>query len=98
MVNDILILYKQTKLLESLNYYCMGLYCDKDSPYTGGRCLTICDDSASNVGNYIIIKPFDLTIIGNFTITGNQNGFGFKNLYDEANDEFKFTASTKYFL
>ncbi len=99
LVDGIFILYKQQRLFDRANVFCTGLYCDRDSPFaTSSRCLTVCDNSASNVGNYITIKPFDLTVIGNFTIIGNQNGFGFEDLYDEVNDLFKISAiGSKHF-
>ncbi len=94
LVNGIFIFYKQTKLAEVNTQGCWGLYCDRDPPFaTSSRCLTVCDAPASNVGQYLTIKPFDLTVTGNFSITGNQNGFGAETPYDELNDLFRLDAS-----
>ena len=98
LINGVLELYKQTKISDRNTQGCFGLYCDRDPPFaTSSRCFTVCDNGASNVGRYITIKPFDLTVTGNFSITGNQNGFGIEAPYSEATNSFKFEAgdSTK---
>ena len=60
----------------------------------------MCDNGASNVGNYITIDPFLLEVIGNFTITGNQNGWGVEDLYVEASNKLRMrdtSALAEYF-
>ncbi len=93
LINGVLGLYKQTGVSNVNNQGCFGLYCDRDSPFTSGRCFTVCDGVAGNVGRYMTITPFDLEIVGNISITGDQNGFGIENIYSEATDSLTFEIS-----